>query len=324
MLDYVLRRLLYAIPIVFGVMLITFGLFYVVQSPRAMARKILGEKAPDQAIQNWLHNRGYDKPRFFNTTPGQRLFDSQFCNHIRSLAVFDLGVSDTTGEPIWNSFKRGAIPSLLITLPAFIFGLFLSVAVALYLVFIRESKMDALGTLVCVILMSVSYLVYVIFGQWLVAVQLKYLPAFGFNLAGFNTARYLLLPVLIAVVAGLGSDVRLYRAIFIEEIQHDYVRTAQAKGAGGARVLFVHVLKNGMIALITLLVASLPFLIMGSLVLENFFGIPGLGNLTITAIRESNFAVVRATVYLGAVFYLVGLLLTDLCYAAVDPRIRLR
>ncbi len=319
---YLLRRLLYTIPIIFGVMLLTFLLFYVVQSPRSMALRILGPKASPQAVENWLHNRGYDKPLFINTRAGGRPWDSQFVHHVRSLAFFDLGRSDATGEPVSAMFGRGMVPSLLITLPAFVTGFFISVALALFLVMVRESWMDLAGALVCVVIMSVPIMVYVIVGQWFMAVQLPWFPAFGFDLSGWTTARFLVLPVAIAVFSGLGSDVRLYRAIFLEEIRQDYVRTAQAKGASGRRVLFVHVLKNGMISLVTLVVASLPFLIMGSLVLESFFGIPGLGNLMINAIRTSDFAVVRAAVYLGSLLYLAGLAATDLCYAVVDPRIR--
>lgn len=322
MAAYLIRRILYMIPIVFGVMVITFLLFYVVQSPRQMAKRILGPKASPQTVENWLHNRGYDKPVFLNTQPGRNLFDSQFFHSIKSLALFDLGVSDATGEPVLDMFKRGAIPSLMITLPAFLLGFFLAVAASLFLVFVRESALDIGGIILCVALMSIPVMVYVIFGQWLMANVLRYFPAFGFNMEGFSTLRFLALPVFIMVLSGLGADVRLYRAIFLEEIRAEYVRTAQAKGASGSRVLMKHVLKNGMIALITLVVASLPFLILGSLVIESFFGIPGLGNLAINAINTADFAVVRANVYLGALLYLFGLLLTDICYAAVDPRIR--
>ncbi len=324
MFEYFLRRLLYAVPIVFGVMLLTFVLFFMVQSPKIMAKRILGPKATPQAVENWMHNRGYDKPRFYNTTPGQKWHDSQFFNHIWSLATFDLGKSDATGEPVIAKFKKGAIPSLLITVPAFVLGFAFSLAIALFLAFVRKSMLDVGGVIACVVLMSITIMVYVILGQWVIAVQMSWLPAFGFNPSGLSTLKFLILPVVVYVAAGLGGDVRLYRAIFLEEVHQDYVRTAQAKGASHERVLFLHVLKNGMISLITLVVSSLPFLIMGSLVIENFFGIPGLGSLTIDAIRTSDFAVVRAAVYLGSLLYLSGLLLTDLCYAAVDPRIRFK
>jgi peptide/nickel transport system permease protein len=324
MFNYLIRRILYVIPIIFGVMLITFVLFYVVQSPDKMARRILGPKVPPQVLQNWLHNRGYDKPVFLNTNPNENLFDSQFFHHITSLATLDLGVSDSTNVPVLEMFKQGAIPSLLITFPALICGLLLSVAISLFLVFIRESSVDKASIILTVALMSIPYPIYIIFFQWLVSIKLSWLPAFGFNLTGISVAKFLALPVFIAVFSGLGSDIRLYRAIFLEEIHQEYIRTAQAKGLSIQKILFKHVLKNGLISLITLIVASLPFLIMGSVMLEGFFGIPGLGNLLLTAIRSADFSVIRADVYLGALLYLFGLTLTDICYAWADPRIRLK
>jgi peptide/nickel transport system permease protein len=308
--------------ILFGVMLITFALFFVVQTPEKMARRQLGEKAPPEAIQNWLKNRGYDKPLYFNGAEG-KFFDSIFFDYLKSLTKLDLGRSDLTGEQISAVFKRGAIPSLMITLPAMVCGLFVSLGFSLFLVFFRESPIDKAGTLFCVLLMSIPYMFYMIAGQWLVALQLSWLPAFGFGTSVSGSLKFLILPILISVIAGLGAEVRLYRAIFLEEIHHDYIRTAQAKGVSSVRLLFTHVLKNGMINIITLVVASLPFLIMGSMLLENFFGIPGLGNLVINALRSMDFAVVRTATYLGAVMYLFGLLLTDICYAWADPRIRL-
>lgn len=323
MLSYIIRRLLYAIPIIFGVMVITFVLFFVVQSPRAMAQRVLGPKATDQAVQDWLANRGYDKPLFFNRDKGEKLFDSLFFNEIKKLATFDLGKSDVTGRSLATLFKEGAIPSLLITVPAFITGFFVAVAISLYLVFVRNTLLDLWGILLCVALMSIPVMVYVIFGQYLMAVSFKYFPAFGFQQEGLSTIRFLLLPVALMVISGLGAEVRIYRAIFLEEIGQDYIRAARAKGLSNTRLLLTHVLKNGMINIITLVVASLPFLIMGSLVLENFFGIPGLGNLLFTAIQTADFAVVRSSVFLGALMYMAGLILTDICYALVDPRIRL-
>jgi peptide/nickel transport system permease protein len=190
-------------------------------------------------------------------------------------------------------------------------------------VFVRNAAADFLASLICVALMSVPVMVYVIFGQFLVAQVFNYFPAFGFQLQGWSTAKFLLLPVALMIVSGLGADVRLFRALFLEELGQDYIRTARAKGVSSAVILLRHVLKNGLINLITLVVASLPFLIMGSLLLENFFGIPGLGNVLFTAIQAPDFAVVQASVFLGSLLYLGGLLLTDLCYAWVDPRIRL-
>jgi peptide/nickel transport system permease protein len=324
MVAYLIRRLFFFVPIVFGVMLLTFVLFFVVQSPDAMARRVLGPKATPKAVENWLHNRGYDKPLLLNRTGQGPWHDSLFLNQMGRLARFDLGKSDVTNRPLAEDFREGALPSLLLTVPAFFVGLALSVVVALYLVFIRNGVVDLAASLACVALMSVPVMVYIIAGQFLVAQVLNYFPAFGFQLEGFSTAKFLLLPVALMVVSGLGADVRLFRAMFIEEMGQDYIRTARAKGVSSALVLLRHVFKNGLINLITLVVASLPFLIMGSVVLENFFGIPGLGNKLFSAIQAPDFAVVQASVFLGSLLYLGGLLLTDVCYAWADPRIRLQ
>jgi peptide/nickel transport system permease protein len=322
MFSYLIRRLLYMIPIVLGVLVITFLLFFVVQKPEQMARRHLGPKATQKLVDNWLENRGFNKPLFVNTTAGANPFDSVFFNFMANFLRFNFGKSYATGEDVGQMFRQGALPSLMITVPAFLLGFVLAVAVALFVVYVRDSAIDRWIVVGCVALMSIPVMVYVVFGQWLFANQWKYFPAFGFSTAGFDAVRFLVLPVGTMVIAGLGGDVRMFRAIFSEEIRSDYVRTAVAKGASSTRVLAVHVLKNGLIALITLVVASLPFLVMGSLVIENFFGIPGLGNLTTQAIQTADFSVVMATVYLGALMYLGGLLLTDICYAAADPRIR--
>ena len=324
MVAYLIRRLFFFVPIVFGVMLLTFVLFFVVQSPDAMARRVLGPKATPKAVENWLHNRGYDKPLLVNRRGEGPWHDSLFLNQMGRLARFDLGKSDVTNRPLAEDFREGALPSLLLTVPAFFLGLALSVVIALYLVFIRNGVVDLAASLACVALMSVPVMVYIIAGQFMVAQVLNYFPAFGFQLEGFSTAKFLLLPVALMVVSGLGADVRLFRAMFIEEMGQDYIRTARAKGVSSAVVLLRHVFKNGLINLITLVVASLPFLIMGSVVLENFFGIPGLGNKLFSAIQAPDFAVVQASVFLGSLLYLGGLLLTDICYAWADPRIRLQ
>jgi len=330
MLNYLIRRLLYMVPILLGVMFITFALFNVVNTPTQMAYRILGPKASVQAIDNWLNNHGYldaegqKIPTYFNTAPGKSLFDSLYFRSMKRFATFDLGTSFATDEPVLGMLKRGAIPSLCITLPAFVVGLFLSLCASLLLVFARDSLIDRWGTVVCVAGMSIALPSYVIFGQWIASNLLNWFPAFGFNLEGLSTVRFIALPVVIMIVSNLGGDVRMYRAIFLEEVRSEYIRTAQAKGVSHARILMVHMLKNGMISIITLVVAALPFLIMGTLVLESFFGIPGLGNLMTNAIQTSDFGVIQADVYLGSLLYLFGLLITDLCYAAVDPRIRLQ
>ena len=334
MLSYLLRRLLYAPLIILGVMLVTFVIFFIVQKPETMARNILGKRATPETTYEWLHTRGYDKPLFLNVgqqrqSPDGNPYASQgpldtiFFNQLWKLAVLDLGVSDVTGRELKEVFQEGALPSLLLTLPAYIAGFFMAVGLSLYLVFVRNSALDTVGILLCVALMSIPGMVYIIFGQAVVALGLNYFPAFGFDLSGWSSLRFLALPVSLVVVMHLGHDTRLYRAVFLEEIGQDYVRTALAKGVSSPRLLLVHVLKNGMIALITLIVAHLPLLILGSMLVENFFGIPGLGNLLVNAIQTSDLAVVRATTFLTSILYIVGLTVTDVFYALVDPRIRL-
>ena len=334
MFSYLLRRLLYAPLIIVGVMLITFLLFFVVQSPQVAARNVLGKRATPKTIQDWLHKRGYDKPLFLNaggpdTGASTGTFDTIFVNEMGKLATFDLGVSDVTGRELKEVFREGAIPSLLLTLPAYIVGFFMAVGFALYLVFVRKSALDTAGVIVCVGMMSIPPMVYIIFGQAVVALAFNYFPAFGYakplllHPETWTNLRFLLLPVAIMVILHLGDETRLYRAVFLEEIGQDYVRTAQAKGVSNPRLLLVHVLKNGMIALITYVVAQLPLLILGSLLVENFFGIPGLGNTLVLAIQTSDLAVVRSTTFLTSILYIIGLTITDVCYALVDPRIRL-
>ena len=186
----------------------------------------------------------------------------------------------------------------------------------------RATYVDFWGTIVAVILMSISTLFYIIAGQWLFGKMLRLFPISGYD-TGVNMLKFVFLPAVIGVISGIGTGVRFYRTIFLEEVNRDYVRTARAKGLGEGVVLFKHALKNAMIPILTNVVLAIPFLFMGSLVMENFFSIPGLGSFTIDAINAQDFAIVRSMVYLGSVLYIVGLLLTDISYTLVDPRIRL-
>ncbi|MET0093332.1 MAG: ABC transporter permease, partial [Sedimenticola sp.] len=174
----------------------------------------------------------------------------------------------------------------------------------------------------CVVMMSISGLFYIIGGQYLVSKLLHLVPISGYD-TGLGAWKFLVLPVIIGVIGGIGAGTRWYRTLFLEEINKDYVRTARAKGLSERVVLFRHVLKNAMIPILTGVVVVLPLLFMGSLITESFFGIPGLGSYTIDAIQRQDFAIVRAMVFLGSVLYILGLLLTDISYTLVDPRVRL-
>ncbi len=312
MFNYLVRRLLYAVPILLGVILITFVLDNVMMSPNEKASRVLGPKAVGKTREEWIHNRGLDQP-----------LAKQFVRHVASLATLNFGTTWVTRRDLREEFLRGAGPSLLITVPGFVAAFCAAVALALFQVFVRNSPLDRGLTVAAIALMSVPTMVYVIFGQAVIALGLSYFPAYGFSYGGIGMVRFLLLPVAIFVFINLGYDARLYRAIFLEEIQQDYVRTAQAKGVSGTRVLTVHVFKNGLIALITLVVAQVPKLVLGSLLIESLFGIPGLGSVLVQAIQTGDQPVIMASVFLGSLLYIAGLIATDLCYALADPRIRL-
>jgi peptide/nickel transport system permease protein len=325
MLAYILRRVLYAIPILIGVNLLTFALFFVVNTPDDMARLQLGVKhVTQEAIERWKTEHGYDKPLLLNAaaTGSAQFTDTIFFKHSAAMFAFEFGKSDD-GRDIGNEITTRMGPSLAIALPVLVIGLLVNITFALLMVFFRATYLDLWGVVLCVVLMSISGLFYIIAGQYFISKLWNLLPISGFA-GGIDGLRFILLPVLVSVVAGIGSGARWYRTIFLEEIGKDYVRTARAKGLSEIRVLFRHVLKNGMIPILTGVVVVLPLLFMGSLITESFFGIPGLGSYTIDAIQAQDFAVVRAMVFLGSFLYIVGLILTDISYSWVDPRVRLQ
>jgi len=324
MYAYILRRLVYAIPILIGVNLITFALFFVVNTPDDMARIHLGAKhVTPEAIERWKAEHGYDKPLFYNGTATgvARLTDTLFVQKSLRLFVFDFGLADD-GRDIGREITTRMWPSLAIALPTFVVGLGVYISFALLLVFFRATYLDLAGVVLCVALMSISGLFYVVAGQYLFGKLWHLVPVSGFA-PGLEGIKFLILPVLVGVVASLGDSSRFYRTLFLEEIHKDYVRTARAKGLPEWRVLFRHVLGNAMIPILTGVVVVIPRLFLGSLIVESFFGIPGLGSYTIDAIQAQDFAIVRAMVFLGSVLYILGLLLTDLSYTLVDPRVRL-
>lgn len=323
MLAYIVRRLLYAIPILIGVNLITFALFFVVNTPDDMARMQLGVKrVTPEAIARWKAERGYDKPLFVNSAASGAgvLSETIFFEKSARMFVGDFGRAED-GRDIAREIGQRMGPSLAIALPTFILGLFVAIAVALTLAFFRASALDFWGVVLCVALMSISGLFYIIGGQYLVAKIWKLVPISGYG-EGLDAWRFLILPVVIGVVSGIGSSARWYRSIFLEEVSKDYVRTARAKGLRETVVFSRHILKNALIPILTGVVVVIPLLFMGSLLSESFFGIPGLGSYTIDAINAQDFAVVRAMVFIGSLLYIVGLILTDLSYTLVDPRIR--
>ncbi|MEJ2529265.1 MAG: ABC transporter permease [Gammaproteobacteria bacterium] len=324
MMAYILRRILYAIPILIGVNIITFVLFFVVNTPDDMARMHLGVKrVTPQAIQSWKQEHGYSLPLLYNAKAAGigKVTDTIFFQKSIKLFQFDFGSSDN-GRDIGYDISQRMWPSLAIAIPVLIVGLLINISYALLIAFFRATYIDIWSVVLCVIMMSISSLFYIIGGQYLVSKLLHLVPISGYA-TGLGAIKFLILPVIIGVVGGIGSGTRWYRTLFLEEINKDYVRTARAKGLSEGLVLFRHVLKNAMIPILTGVVVVLPLLFMGSLITESFFGIPGLGSYTIDAINQQDFAIVRSMVFLGSVLYILGLLLTDISYTLVDPRVRL-
>jgi peptide/nickel transport system permease protein len=289
-----------------------------------MARLHLGVKrVTPEAIEKWKAERGYDKPLLYNATAGGagRLTDTIFFEKSLRLFAFDFGRSDDDRD-IGRDIRQRMWPSLAIAIPVLLVGLLIEITFALLMAFFRGTYVDVSGVVLCVILMSVSAMFYIIGGQFLLGKLLRLMPISGYD-SGLNAIKFLVLPVVIGVASGIGTGSRLYRSFFLEEAGKDFVRTARAKGLQEARVLFRHVLRNALVPIVTGVVAVLPLLFMGSLLLESFFAIPGLGSYTIDAINRQDFAIVRAMVFLGSVLYIIGLILVDLAYTVVDPRVRL-
>lgn len=324
MMNYLFRRILYAIPILFGINLITFALFFMVNSPDDIARMHLGNKHVEQeSINDWKEAHGYDLPLFYNEQQQgtNALVDTLFFQKSLKLFTFDFGVSDA-GRDISHDISYRMWPSLAIALPILIFGMITNIVIAMAMAFFRATYLDLTGVILCIILMSISSLFYIIGGQYLFGKILKLVPISGYD-GGLEAFKFVILPIVVAIIASLGSGARWYRTLFLEEMNKEYVKTARAKGLSEQRVMFKHVLKNAMLPILTGVVVLIPSLFMGSLVLESFFGVPGLGSYIIDAIQQQDFAIVRAMVFLGSILYIIGLVLTDFSYLLVDPRVRL-
>ncbi len=324
MIAYVTRRILYALPILLGVNIITFVLFFVVNSPDDMARLHLGSKhVIGEAIEKWKAERGYDQPVLWNGTRNgaAQLTETIFYRNTVKLFLFEFGQSDS-GRDIAYDISQRMVPSLMVTLPVFVLELLLTISFALCIALLRGTYFDTWAVVLCVAMMSISSLFYIIGGQFLFGKVLRLVPISGFD-GGSAALKFIALPVLVSVIAGLGYGSRWYRTLFLEEINRDYVRTARAKGLSERAVMFRHVLRNTMIPILTGVVVVLPTLFIGNLIIEAFFGIPGLGSYTIEAIQSQDFAIVRAMVFLGSLLYIVGLILTDISYTLADPRVRL-
>jgi len=313
MLAYIARRLLYLIPTLFGVAVLVFVLFSVAgEDP---VRILLGDHASPEAIALQQAKWGLDKPLL-----------AQFGDFLVQIVTFDYGNSYASGEPLSKMFSDGAVVSLSLTLPPFLMSLCINILLAMLIAYYRNSWFDRFATAIAVMAMSVSYLVYIISLQYLLAFKLDLFPvtAAGATDWSFGSSHYyFVLPWLIMVLAAMGPDVRIYRTVFLDEIDADYVRTARAKGASERTVLFKHVLKNALIPIITYTVVAIPFLVLGAFLMERFFGLPGVGDLLIKSINNGDYPVLKGLTMYIAVGYSLFNLLSDILYAFVDPRVKL-
>jgi peptide/nickel transport system permease protein len=438
MIAYIIRRILYGIPILLGVNIIVFFLFFYVNKPDDIARAHLGKRPSPERIDEWKRQHGLDVPYFINdgwrridelsaakpenktqfglaadgeyrfkieepnaekewqarklevkpsdparvklppefnaqgilelpadgkkreivfqVLPGNagaepaaldvtftiekpsplhrivleyhgnigmgaRFTDTIFFQRSLKTLFFDYGKSDD-GKVISEEVLKRIAPSLSIAIPAFIFGILFEIFFAMIAAFFRGTYFDYWGVTLCVLAMSISGLFYILGGQVIFGKYLKLVPISGYGY-GMDSYRFVALPIAILVFSGLGAGIRFQRTIFLEEINKDYVRTARAKGLPERWVLFIHVLKNAMLPILTGAVVSIPFLFTGNLILESFFAVPGMGSFTIDAISRQDFAIVQAMVSLGSFLYVIALIMTDISYTIFDPRVRL-
>jgi peptide/nickel transport system permease protein len=268
------------------------------------------------AIQACPNNRG-KLTVAFSSWSLVNVFDAQFFWHLWENVTFQ-GRSYATNQTLLEIIGQRAKFSLSITVPALVLTWLISMIISCFVAYYRGTWIDKFGVLLTVLGMCIPYLAYMLLGQW---VMFKIAPEYA---AGLFHPSSIYVPVLIAVVAGLGSEVRFYRTIILNEINKDYVRTARAKGVPLTSILFLHVLKNCMLPILTDLISTIPFLIMGALLLERFFGIPGLGDLLLTSITSRDVPIITGLTYLTAVLYVISLIITDILYAVFDPRIRLQ
>ena len=308
---YIFRRILYMIPVLLGVCFIIFVLFNVVAGDPATL--LLGKHGSTEQLNELREQLGLNKSLF-----------AQYLDVVKSAFTFDFGRSWSTKQEISSMILQGAIPSMTLSIPAFIISTFTSIIFAVIVAYYRGKGIDLFIRITCIAMMSISSLAYILFFQHFLAFKLGMFEISGYEYGFPNFLYYVSLPIIIWVILSLGPDIRFYRTLILDEIYQDYVRTARAKGLSERVILLKHVLRNAMIPIITYTVVQLPFLILGSLLLESFFSIPGLGGMIITAINSSDFPVLKAMTILTAIAYVMFTLLQDIIYSIVDPRVKLQ
>lgn len=311
MFVYIVRRLLSTIPTILGMALIIFVLFDMVGGDPTY--QMVGKHASPQQIAELRHEYGFDQPKYV-----------QFFSYLGQIVTFDYGRSYATKQRISQMISDGIGPSLTLMAPAFLVTTVLSIVLALFVAYFRGKTIDKFVVVLCVFGMSLPMLAYILFGQYFLAYKLGWFPIAGFETSWPDALSYILLPAILFVAVSLGYDVRFYRTAILEETGQDYVRTARAKGLSEPRVFFKHVLKNSMVPILTNIIIEIPMLILGSFLLESFFGIPGLGGITINAVNNSDFPVIKAMATLTTLLFIFFNLLTDILYTVVDPRVSLK
>ena len=313
------------IPILFVVHLATFILFFVMNSPDDIARNQLGNRmVKPQDLAIWKAKHGYDLPLFWNQNApsAKKITKTIFYEQTQALFTFHFGLS-ITGKDINHEIKQRVMPSLAIALPSFILGIFINLFISCVLVFFRNTHLNHLGLILSICFLSISTLFYIIFAQYYLAYLWKWFPISGYQ-SGFAAIGFVLLPIITNLIAGLGAGTRWYRTLLLEEIEQAYVITARAGGLKESKILWSYALRNALLPIVTGAVVLIPSLFMGSILYESFFSIPGLGNFLLEALQTEDFPIVRTMVFLGCLSYMFGLILTDIFYGLVDPRVGVR
>src|SRR5881409_686191 len=312
MSAYIIRRVWQMIPTMLGVVLLVFILFNTVGGDPAYV--LAGKISSAEQIANIRKQLGVDQPYYV-----------QLWIFIKQVLTADFGASWSTNEAVSHIMATRLGPSLTLLIPWLILSTLISIGLALAVAYVRGSLTDRAVMISCTVGLSISILVYIIVFQYVFAYKLGWFPVQGWgNNFGENLFRYATLPILIGLTVSIAPNLRLYRTFFLDEINQDYVRTARAKGLSENRIMWIHVLRNAAIPIVTNILLQLPGLLAGAFLIERFFGIPGIGREVILAVERSDFPVIKAVTIYVAVATMVVNLAADLLYKAIDPRVQLR
>ena len=314
-LQYTIRKLITGIPLILGVTLISFILMVYFGPDKSY--ELLGKNPTQEQINEVRQQLGYDKP-----------FTTRYLDYLRELATLDFGYSDSTGEKVSTILKRTIPISLALITPGFVLGNLLGIALALVAAYHRGKWLDKVIMGGSVVGMSVSFLIVIIAFQLIFSSSygLDWFPVRGWNVYNpYDYLAYVTVPTLATVFVSLGYNTRFYRAVIVEEMGRDHVRTARAFGTPPGQLLFKNILKNAMIPIITRIMFSIPLVVIsGSLLIESYFGIPGVGKVSYDAITTGDQPILKAVVGLTAALFVVTLIINDIFYKLVDPRISLK